>query len=187
MKLTKAETNNAIIAKLEDVRKHGNADRLKIATVCGNTVIVGLDAKDGDMVVYFDSNLKLSQQYLSANNLYSESYAGMNSDPTKWGYFGKSGRVKAQRFRGEISNGYPADLESLTKAVLIKYFNPKVGDVFTHINGVEICSKYIVGKEAKGQKTKKPKSWFRRLFPKKPKIYTDMFWKHWDTAKLMMC
>jgi hypothetical protein len=91
MILTKSETNNAVITRLQSVRKHPNADRLKLATVFGTTVIVGLDAKDGDLVAYFDSNLCLSPEYMRANNLYSNK--DPNKDPTKGGYFGSSGRV----------------------------------------------------------------------------------------------
>ena len=68
--LTKSETNNAIITRLCNVRKHSNADRLKLATVLGAQVIVGLEAQEGDLVVYFDSNLRLSHDYLYNNNFY---------------------------------------------------------------------------------------------------------------------
>ena len=69
--LTRDESNNAIVVELQNVRTHPNADRLKLATVVGDQVVVGLDAKDGDVVVYFDSNLCLSPDYLHHNNLYS--------------------------------------------------------------------------------------------------------------------
>ncbi|MFH1547257.1 MAG: hypothetical protein ABIC57_02110, partial [bacterium] len=109
--MTKNDTNNAIVTKLCNVRPHSNADRLQLATVLGAQVIVGLDAKDGDLVVYFDSNLRLSHEYLHFNNLYSNKE--LNFDSTQKGYFGKNGRVRAQKFRGEVSNGYVAELGSL--------------------------------------------------------------------------
>lgn len=187
MKLTKSETNNAIITKLANVRKHPNADRLKLATVLGTQVVVGLDAADGDLVIYFDSNLQLSEQYLHWNNLYTDKE--LNVDSTQKGYFGKRGRVRAQRFRGEISNGYVASLESLffigivnneTAAeygLCVKH-KMKKGVEFTHIGGIEICGKYFV--ESKGGVQcgigKKKK---------KSRTTTDMFWKHWDTKQLM--
>ena len=152
MKLKKSETNNAIITTLANVREHPNADRLKLATVLGTQVIVGLEAKDGDLVIYFDSNLRLSHEYLHYNNLYSNKE--MNADP---GYFGKNGRVRAQRFRGEISNGYVAELSSIDALAVATgitdnnqrvypSFSLKVGDEFTHIDDVEICSKYFAEK-----------------------------------------
>ena len=191
MKLTKSETNNAIITTLANVRKHPNADRLKLATVLGTRVIVGLGAKNGDKVIYFDSNLKLSSDYLHWNNLYANKE--LNANSTQRGYFGKRGRVRAQKFRGEVSNGYAAELDSLSFIVhkpsvvtyeselnnvldFIHQFNE--GDEFTHINDIEICSKYFAEKSGGqfcgiGRKKKKSRT------------TTDMFWKHWDTKQLM--
>jgi len=183
MKLTKSEINNAIITTLTNVRKHSNADRLKLATVLGTQVIVDLNAKDGDLVIYFDSNLRLSHEYLYHNNLYSNKES--NVDPTQRGYFGANGRVRAQRFRGEISNGYIAELSSLNRLFkddhnfLIAEVDLKEGVEFTHIDDVEICSKYFAesskGGIQCGTKRKKRKS----------RTSTDMFRKHWDTKQLM--
>jgi hypothetical protein len=168
MNVTKAETNNAIIARLQNIRKHPNADRLQLATVLGATVIVGLEAKEDDVVIYFDSNLRLSHKYLYNNNLYSNKE--LNFDTTKKGYFGKNGRVKAQNFRGETSNGFVASLDSLTYilelAVSEKPWDLDVGDEFTHINGIEICTKFVMR-----SKDSVPKS--------------AMFHKHWNTKQLM--
>jgi len=172
MKLTKSENNNAIIVRLQNVRKHPNADRLKLATVLGTTVIVGWEAKEDDLMVYFDSNLRLSHTFLYHNNLYSSSE--MNIDSTKKGYFGKNGKVRAQKFRGEMSNGYVIDIDSLFKIpelVNDKPFSLRVGDEFVSINGIEICSKYIVPtKHAQRQQ--------------RPSV-SKMFHKHWDTKQLM--
>lgn len=170
--LKKDETNNAIVTTLQNVRDHPNADRLKLATVLGATVIVDLEAKEGDIIIYFDSNLRLSHEYLHYNNLYSS--AELNVDPTQKGYFGKNGRVRAQKFRGEISNGYVADLDSLF--VLPELFNdvpfsPRIGDEFTHIDGYKICEKYILSVKNR-QGTPRP-------------VVSKMFHKHWDTKQLM--
>lgn len=193
MKLTKSETNNAIITILSNVRKHPNADRIKLATVLGTQVVVSLDAKNGEVVIYFDSNLQLSHRYLSTNNLYAKEYMELNQNPAAIGYFGKNGRVRARRFRDEVSNGYVAPLESLTNAVLIEYFNPKVGDEFTHINEVEICNKFIIPISHKTSCRKyRPTTAFTFTyltslsFKKKGNgESTDMFWRHWDTKQLM--
>ena len=187
MKLKKSETNNAIVTTLANVREHPNADRLNLATVLGTQVIVGLEAKDGDLIVYFDSNLRLSHDYLYYNNLYSNKE--MNFDPTQKGYFGKSGRVRAQRFRGEISNGYVAELSSIDNLAVVAgivdnnqrvypSFSLKNGDEFTHTNDIEICSKYFVEKSGGVQCGKGKKK-------KKSRVTTDMFWKMWDTKHLM--
>jgi len=44
---------NAIVAKISALDPHPNADRLQIATVLYNKVIVGLDQKVGDIGVFF--------------------------------------------------------------------------------------------------------------------------------------
>lgn len=44
------------ITKLTNVRPHSNADRLQLADCLGNTTCVGLDVKEGDVVLYFPSD-----------------------------------------------------------------------------------------------------------------------------------
>lgn len=169
--------NNCIVTTLSCVRPHSNADRLQLATVLGCQVIVDLNAKNGDIVLYFSSNLRLSHDYLHYNNQYSN--AQMNADTSIKGYFPKTGRVKAQRFRGEISNGYVAELDSLL-FIPDMYFENwdnglvdfNIGDEFTHINGIEICSKYVPAQ--KGGAEGKPQ------LP-----VSTMFHRHWDTKQLM--
>jgi len=173
--LTKAETNNAIVVRLTNVRKHPNADRLKLATVLGTQVVVGLDAVEGQLVVYFDSNLQLLHDYLHCNNLYSNE--SLNADTTTRGYFGMNGRVKAQRLRGEISNGYVAKIDTLR----LPGINPSLvdelneGDEFTHIGGIEICHKYITVKGAPGSHAG------NKCMP----CLAENFWRHWETHHLM--
>ena len=65
------DSNNCIITRLKNVRDHNNANKLKLATVLGCQVIVDLNAKEDDLVLFFSSNLRLSHEYLHYNNLYS--------------------------------------------------------------------------------------------------------------------
>lgn len=185
MSLQKSESNNALIAKLKNVRKHPNADRLQLATVVGETVIVGLDAKEDDLVIYFDSNLALSNDYCKYNNLFSKSE--LNADTSKKGYFGKNGRVKAQLFRGERSYGYTAKIESLFAIPTLDVLNQlewikkiKEGDEFTSVSGIKICEKYIpeVSKvKCQGQGKQKSGRGYK----------TNMFVEHYDTKHFKRC
>ena len=188
MNLVKSETNNVTVAVLSNVRPHSNANKLRLATALGAQVVVGLDAKDGDVVLYFDPNLRLSDAYLKANNLYSNSE--LNADATKKGYFGKNGRVRCQKFRGEVSNGYVAELASLINikevydSLYVNYDTLltdlfKVGDEFTHIDGVEICTKYVIPQNMPGA----PGSRNRRRKTRVPT--SNMFHQHWNTKQLM--
>lgn len=57
------------ITSIRELKKHSNADRLQVATVFGNDVVVGLDVKEGDMIVYFPTDGKLSEEYATENKL----------------------------------------------------------------------------------------------------------------------
>jgi len=176
--LTTAAANNALVVELQNVRPHPNADRLKLATVVGDQVVVGLDAKDGDVMIYFDSNLRLSAEYLHHNNLNSN--PELNADTSAKGYFGKNGRVRAQRFRGEMSNGFVASLDTLIQCGAVQHYDElelQPGDEFTHVNGVPICEKYVVPHRTPGA----PGSRKKRV--REP--VSEMFWKHWDTKHLL--
>ena len=59
----------AYITSLKNVRPHSNADRMQLADCFGNTVCVGLDAKENDIVIYFPTDGQLSVEYCAANNL----------------------------------------------------------------------------------------------------------------------
>lgn len=126
----------ALVCRLQNVRKHSNADRVKLANVSGYQVIVGLNAKDGDLGVFFGPDGKLSREHLLNNNLYQ-----VHPDTGKkiGGYFGKNGRVKAQKFRGEISEGFWQEVSAFA------WCNDKLlkeGDTFIELNGHKICEKY---------------------------------------------
>jgi len=176
MRLKRDEVNNGVVTKLTNVRPHGNADRLQLATVLGATVVVGLDAKENDPCIYFDSNLALSNAYLHLNNLYSKSE--LNADVTKKGYFGKNGRVRAQRFRGEESNGYTASLESVASVCNISAIDLTEGMEFQALEDVEICKKYTVPSRCSGMSGPRTRS---------RDYNTKMFPKHWDTKHFRRC
>jgi len=180
----KSETNNAIVVRLQNVRKHPNADRLQLATVLGTQVVIGLDMEENALVLYFDSNLRLGAEFIRYNNLSSS--AELNEDPKAKGYFPKSGRVRAQKFRGSFSNGFVAPINSIFKIPDVNLDGMSMPGIvegleFTHFNDVEICSKYIipvampVAFNARSRRCKRRQA--ERLF----------FWRHWDTKQLMRC
>lgn len=134
--------NTAVIAKLTNVRPHPNADRLKLATVLGNQVVVGLSAYEGETGVYFDSNLQLSEAFANANDLIRRK--NPTTGKQEGGMFDENRKVRTQKFRGEISDGFWCPLEYLSKV------SEDTTDVtiaegyeFTTWRGVEICSKFV--------------------------------------------
>lgn len=170
--------NSAHIAVLTNVRKHPNADKLQLATVLGCDLIVGLNAKDGDVGIYFPSGLQLSEIFASTNDLVKRKDAQGNP---AGGMFEITRRVKAIRLRGSMSDGYFCELDTLkTAGVDAKIVaDLKVGDFFQTLDGKAICNKYIPksgrAPGAPGSKTSKSTS--------KKKEYT-MFKKHFDTTQL---
>jgi len=133
---------NAIVAKVS-IAPHPNADRLQIAYIRGMRVVTGMDTKDGDMVLFFDADGQLSEEYANANDLYPR--FDENGNRIGGGYFSANRRVRAQSFRQVKSEGYIAPLDSVafTGYDISKL---KEGDEFSELNGVPICNKYYTPK-----------------------------------------
>lgn len=121
------------------VKEHPNADRLQLAYASGIQVIVGKDVKPGDIMVFFPCDGKLSNDFLSRNNLYRHSE--LNSDKEKAGYFSDNGRVTVEKIRGERSDGFLCPLEYF-KYTEYNTESLSVGDEFDKLNRHQICKKY---------------------------------------------
>lgn len=167
--------NTARIVKIHAIEKHPNADNLQIVRLFGTQVITDLSTKQDDLMIYFDSNLKLSSEYLKVNNLYRT--PELNEDTTKKGYFDDNGRVKAIKLRGEFSDGV---LMPLTSLHYIPYFDHiyHEGQEFNDISSHRICEKYIPPVDNTGL----PSS--ERNKTSKSKI-SAMFLEHYDTSQYM--
>ena len=165
----------ARIAVLENVRRHPNADKIALATCLGSQVVVGLDARDGDVMVFFDSDGQLSEAYCQANDLVR--YTDPETGEVKGGYFDSKRRVRAQTFRGAKSEAYVTSLESLMFAEpdLSKL---TVGSAFQDLNGVPICNKYVTPETLKAARFSQPKQ------PKLNVELRKLFPEHFDTAQL---
>ena len=55
----------AKIVEIKNIRKHENADRLQIVTVDFQDVIVGMDAKEGDVYCFFPLECAINLDFLS--------------------------------------------------------------------------------------------------------------------------
>ena len=130
----------ATVLRIKNVRPHPNADRVKLATCHGNQVVVGLEVEEGHMGVYFPCDGQLSHEFCHANNLYRE--ASLNKFPDeKGGMFDANRRVRAQKFRGEISDGFWVPLHQFG---FIQVSGLDVeGFEFDEWCGVHICNKYV--------------------------------------------
>lgn len=130
---------NAYITKINNLRKHPNADRLQLGDCFGNTVCVDLKFKEGELGVYFPTDGQLSLEFAEANNLLRKKDEDGNNIG---GYMDPEKRnVSAIRLRGEKSDGLFLPLTSLESFGDTDTL--KEGDIINVFNGHEICKKYI--------------------------------------------
>lgn len=175
------------IIRVKNLRKHPNADRLNVFTVCGNDVITSTNTPEGQLSVYFPLECKIKYELLRANNDFrkadsnTSSTFGLNEDPNALGgFFDKNCRVKAVKLRGQKSEGYVVPVSYL-KPILgnnIIDFTKYLDEDFDTVNGVKIVEKYVVKvKESGANLGKSPKT-------KVSKIVEDQFRLHSKTEQL---
>lgn len=165
----------ATIVKITKLIDLDNCDNVIHANIFGNLVVVSKDTKVDDVGIFFPVECKLSDEYLSKNNLFRHSEK--NVDTTKVGYFEDNGRIKAVKFRGNTSNGLFMPLSSLN--FLQTKENLCLGSEFNEIDNVNICEKYIVKRrEPSGQNSAKSKEKLES------KVIEGQFNLHYDTEQL---
>lgn len=161
----------AVVAKIQ-VRPHPSADRLQLGTVLGSQVVVGLDTEDGELGIFFPTDGQLSEPFVEHNHLYSQSALdklGKTYDPKqRFGFFSHQRKVRAQKFRGEKSDGFWCPLSYLLAIGPPEQIHKlRDGDTLTEFNGVEICRKYYTPATlramARGQKAPRRDA---KCFPK---------------------
>lgn len=169
--------NSASFVRLSNVRKHPNADRLQLATVHGNQVVVGPDAKTGDLGIYFESNLQISQQFADANDLIRRK--NPTTGKQEGGMFDANRKVRTQKFRGEISDGFWCPVSYLDATLENNNVSNNFdwdtyeGYEFIDFLGIPICNKFEVIKAPSNGS----------LQPKKSRLSSLMFKEHFDTEQ----
>jgi len=132
------------VVQLRSGFKHPNADRLQIWKVNGYEVITDMSRNIGDICVLFPLECQVSYTLLSKLNLYSDKT--MNEDQTVAGYVHSTGRIRATKLRGVVSEGMLIDLESVLMVCNVRsdwrnHF--LVGQKFDTINGELVSEKYV--------------------------------------------
>lgn len=155
------------VVQLKGLTKHKNADRLQTVLIDFQTVITGMDAKEGDIYIYFPVECKINQEFLSFTNSFRDS--SLNLDDSKMGFFEDNCRVKAMKLRGEKSMGYivPAEIVALwanfstarSDNFSTGWRSENVGEEFDTINGMLLVEKYCVAEKVSSNSKvgKKPK------------------------------
>ena len=150
---------NAYVARIKNLRKHPNADRLQLGECFGNTVCVSLEYVDNQLGLYLPCDGQLSIEFAEVNNLLRKKDDAGNSIG---GYMDPNKRnVTAIRLRGEKSDGLFLPLTCLETFGDVSTL--KEGDVINTFNGHEICCKYIPrrnhrqGHVSDGNRTRKKK------------------------------
>lgn len=126
-----------LVTRLCDVHKDPNSDRLYLARCYSEGVIVGEDAKEGDMTLYLPTDGYIERWFGDPFNLFRK-----NKDGTvQGGYIENSQHIRAIKLRGNESSGIVIPLDRI-----YAFFgdqNWKEGDKVNTINGKEFCRKYI--------------------------------------------
>jgi len=175
---TKQSNYLAKVVKLENPRKHSNADRLQCWTIDYQNVITDMSYQEGDIVIFIPSLAQVNLKVLSNLNMFRHS--NLNVDTTKVGYMEDNGRIKALGLRGEKSEGIILPFKSVYEAIIGRevrdsYLPFLVNQYFDTIETEVLCWKYQVETKEKGES--------KQGQPKK-KLIPEFFEFHYDTAKL---
>jgi hypothetical protein len=150
-------------------------DNLVGVNVQGNLCLIGKDSPEDELYLFFPAESQISDIFLNANNLYRNSE--LNLDKTQKGFFEENKRVKAIKFRGNISSGFVIPARSL-RGIITNYENLQLSQEFNSINDIEICKKYVI--KTREGRVYTPKE---RLLDKI--IESKFAPEHFDTSHLM--
>ena len=185
----------AKVVRLSNVRKHPNADKLQLTSVDNQTVVVGLNAKEGDEYIFFPLETAINKKFLAFTNSFSDPL--LNSDGKTKGFFNDKGRVKAIKLRGTPSEGYLVPIKDFLAWIQANPAQWAEGDwVGTEFDSVDcvicdqsaessiktelVCEKYVPYTMVKGPAntpTQKKELRHNRIVP-------GQFHFHVDTAQL---
>lgn len=207
----------ASIQKIEEVFPIEGADRLVRTVIGGYDMVISKDMLPGTTVVYFPVECAIAEKYLSANNLYESGEFVRNANheevipfaeaaekaknagdkeefdkqwsevKSRCGFFGKSGRVRILKLRGQYSQGFIAGVNSLVNAYpeLKNFdFESHVGEQFNYVDDNELCWKYVPPKkETPEHLSGNQKMWRKRMkhLKKFDRLENSDWTFHYDT------
>ncbi len=143
----KNENYVATVIEVKAIIPLPNCDNVVAVPVFGYQGIVSKDVKIGDLFLMFPPETRLSEAFVSQNNLYRHN--DLNKDKDQKGYMEDNRRVRAVRFRGHVSNCLLMPLSSVSFAS-DKWVQLGIGDSFDVINSIDICEKYVLPIKERG-------------------------------------
>lgn len=188
LKINEQSNYLAKLIRIDNLRKHSNADRLQVTTIDGNNVITDLTAKLGDLYVFFPIESALNKKYISWMNGFENSELNQNSKQK--GFFNKHGRVRAIRLRGEKSEGYITSAASLEKWISevknqnFSFSENQINTEFDTIESERICEKYVNSEYLAKLQRKQNSQKNQNKKVKISKLIEGQFHLHIDTAPL---
>jgi len=161
----------AKVVKINSLCKHPNADKLQIAIVDFQEVIVDLDVKIGDIMIFFPLESQINQEFLSYTNSFRHSNLNRVVDDEHTGFFEDNRRVRAVKLRGQKSMGVLFPAEQFQN--WIGGESLEVGTEFDSVGKTIIVQKYMLPvKQTPNQRLgKKPK--VSRLVDGQVHLHTD--------------
>lgn len=169
----------ATVVSISNIIPLEGCDNVVGTSMFGFQAIIGKDHKVGDIGIIFPAETQLTDKFCSENNLYRHSE--LNKDKSQKGYLEDNRRVKAMKFRGQVSSCLFMPLESL-KFTGVDISKLEVGMEFDEINDISICRKYLVKEHVERSNKmsgQKKKEWVEAIHM--PEHFdTDNFWKNID-------
>lgn len=162
--ISKQENKN-YLAKVVEIKKLveiEGADRIQVAVIDFQDVIVSKDVQIGDLMVYFPVECAINKDFLSKANVFRDS--SLNEDKEAKGFFDEKGRVKAiKMLKGTVkSMGYVVPVQDVLKwangGQEMTYAPEDIlNESFDTINGKLLVEKYQVKKkESRNKQGKQP-------------------------------
>lgn len=132
----------AVRVVLKEFQAIPGADRIQVAKIFSNNVIVSIDARTGDEMIFFPVGCQLSEAFVANNNLYRKPEMGNVDKEAKGGFFDEKRRVTALKMRGVKSEGFACPVSFLSYLGIDTEEIPLMTD-FDSVNDHEICRKYV--------------------------------------------
>jgi len=143
-----------VVDKLKPIE---GADRIQVAVVDFQDVVVSKQVEQGDLMVYFPVECAINKDFLSFTNVFRD--PELNADKESKGFFEDKGRVKAIKLmKGTVkSMGYLVPSMQVAAWANYDITTKDAGVEFDTISGKLLTQKYVVKKkEAREKQGKKP-------------------------------